>query len=233
MSLTDIPAADFADLYLSAHQQEKTARRTRGWTIPMLKRLRVSGGPVLSVGCASGADILELRDHGYDAYGIDLYEPCKAARAWCRLATTDSIPFEDGRFSAVVMLEVIEHIPVSQRSHAAQEIARVLKNGGVLLLATPNRYFPVDEHGEPLRFHSPFKDETLTTKELEALFHAPAESLTWSGYFQLERFGWAGKIINPCMRVFDNDLLHRSPLNPHLFLGFKFSNQPPGVKLNR
>ena len=228
MPLTDIPPSDFADLYLSAHQQQKTARRTRGWTIPMLNRLGVSGGPVLSIGCASGVDILELRSHGYDAYGIDLYEPCEAARPWWRSATAESLPFEDGRFSAVVMLEVIEHIPVRQRSLAAQEIGRVLDKGGVLLLATPNRYFPVDEHGEPLRFHSPFKDETLTTKELEALFHAPAESLTWSGYFQLERFGLAGKIINPLMRVFDNELLHRSPLNPHLFLAFKsaVSSQP-------
>ena len=121
------------------------------------------------------------------------------------------------------MLEVIEHIPLSERAKSAQEICRVLSYGGVLLLATPNRHFPADEHGSPLRFHSPFKDETLTVSELEKLFGCSAECLSWSGYFQLQRFGLAGKLIKPLTRIFDSALLHRSPLNPHLFLGFRMN----------
>jgi hypothetical protein len=97
---------------------------------------------------------------------------------------------------------------------------RVLRNSGILILATPNRLFPLDEHGTLFRIHSPFSDETVSAKELEALFHAKAECLTWKKYFAFERLPLAG-IIKPFMPVLDWPLLHRSPFNPHLFLAIK------------
>jgi SAM-dependent methyltransferase len=180
----------------------------------------IKNGRILSAGCASGADVLELRKHGYDAYGFDLYAPSKEAAKWCCCASASAIPFPDGYFVAVVMLEVIEHVPVSLRQSAGKEVMRVLGNSGIVVLATPNRLFPADEHGTLFRFHSPFSDETVSTRELESLFNAAAECLTWKKYFAFERMPIA-RVIKPLMPILDWPALHRSPLNPHLFLAFR------------
>lgn len=74
-----IDPMDFSSLYVTEREYEKLARRTREWTIPALQRLGVSSGRVLSIGCANGVDVLEMRQHGYEARGIDLYPPCDEA----------------------------------------------------------------------------------------------------------------------------------------------------------
>ena len=161
-----------------------------------------------------------MRQQGYEAFGIDLYPPADEARPWATIAMANALPFAANHFDAVVCLEVIEHVPVPDRSAAASELLRVTRPGGLVVIATPNRYFPVDEHAAWLRFHSPFRDETLSCRELQSLFGRAAQTLTWKGYFQLERFGPVKTVLNKTMGIFDIAFLHRSPLNPHLFLAF-------------
>lgn len=219
-SLTAVHSSDFSALYLTDRERSKTTRRTREWTIPMLQRMGIKNGRILSAGCASGVDVLEMRKHGYDAYGFDLYAPSKEAVNWCCCASVSGIPFPDEYFAAVVMLEVIEHVPATLRQSAGKEVMRVLRDSGILILATPNRLFPLDEHGTLFRLHSPFSDDTVSTRELESLFSAKAECLTWKKYFAFERMPIAG-VIKPFMPVLDWPPLHRSPINPHLFLAFR------------
>lgn len=59
---------------------------------------------------------------------------------WC-LSTADvrRLPFPDAHFHAVICSEVMEHIPEHHR--AADELVRVLKPGGHLVVSVP-RYFP-------------------------------------------------------------------------------------------
>lgn len=53
---------------------------------------------------------------------------------------------DKGVMAAVVMLEVIEHVPSTLRQSASKEVMRVLRDSGILILATPNRLFLLDEH---------------------------------------------------------------------------------------
>jgi SAM-dependent methyltransferase len=48
------------------------------------------------------------------------------------------MPFESGRFDAVLLLDVFEHIAFADQSQALREIHRILKKGGSLLAAIPN-----------------------------------------------------------------------------------------------
>jgi ubiquinone/menaquinone biosynthesis C-methylase UbiE len=48
------------------------------------------------------------------------------------------IPFDDGRFDAVTMLELVEHITPARQHLAIHEIARVLRRGGICVISTPN-----------------------------------------------------------------------------------------------
>jgi SAM-dependent methyltransferase len=54
------------------------------------------------------------------------------------------LPFGDAAFDGSFMNEVFEHVADERR--ALSETFRVLKPGGVLVLISPNRWFPVEGH---------------------------------------------------------------------------------------
>ena len=123
-----------------------------------LKRLGLQPGQrLLDIGCGSGRHTCEAyRLKGVVAVGADLNSAdLKQARerlefhdrlgehgggCWC-LVTADvrRLPFPDAHFHAVICSEVMEHIPEHHR--AADELVRVLKPGGHLVVSVP-RYFP-------------------------------------------------------------------------------------------
>jgi SAM-dependent methyltransferase len=229
-------AEDWVEYYSNQHECEKSRARTTSWTIPSLRSLGVlPPARVVSVGCGNGIDVVTLRDSGYDAHGVDMHEVEPTARPWCKMGSALNLPFADGEFDAVVSLEVIEHVGVdydgagtADRARYATELLRVLRPGGVVIIATPNRYFPIDEHGSGrllVRFHSPFRDNTLTFDELRQYFPGCDNgTLFYDGYFRFEKLSRLHIPVRPLhllLRIFRNTRLHRSPLNPHLFAWFR------------
>jgi SAM-dependent methyltransferase len=219
-----IAAADYEILYNHPHEADKSRRRTLAWTVPVLERLGTTGR-VLSVGCGNGVDVLTLRSVGVDALGVERHRVDGEAVDFVSVVTDTPWPFGDNEFDAVLLLEVIEHVGVDDghaRESLAAEIRRVTRPGGALVIATPNRRFPIDEHGEPIRIHSPFRNETLTVRELEALFGAEMVPLNAKGYWAFERLGRLSRpvsaIYDAVGRILAIRVLHGSPLNPHLFL---------------
>src|SRR5438270_10404545 len=101
MSLTEVPFSDFSNLYLSEHQCAETRRRTRDWTIPVLKQCGIHNGKVLSAGCGNGMDLIEMRQQGYEAFGIDLYPPADEARSHFRQQRPPSLPIESAFVSGI------------------------------------------------------------------------------------------------------------------------------------
>ena len=103
-------------------------------------------GEVLDVGCGRKPYAHLTRATRY--VGVDIDTP--ATRA---LAAADhyydgcTLPFADASFDAVLCSQVLEH--VFTPAEFLREIHRVLRPGGVLLLATP---FVWDEHEQPQDF---------------------------------------------------------------------------------
>jgi SAM-dependent methyltransferase len=66
-------------------------------------------------------------------------------RGWYVVADATKLPFRSGAFSHTISSEVLEHIEQDQQ--AVQELARVLKPGGRLVLTFPHRkcYFTNDD----------------------------------------------------------------------------------------
>lgn len=67
-----------------------------------------------------------------------------------------NLSFEDSSFENVVCLEVLEYVNTPQK--AVDEIYRVLKNDGTLILSTP---FIYKFHGDKLRYTENFLKEAL------------------------------------------------------------------------
>ena len=65
---------------------------------------------------------------------------CKNAFGPCMrlLYIRPCFPFKGNAFDVVTLFEVIEHIPVTSLKDVMKEIKRVLKEGGMLIVTTPN-----------------------------------------------------------------------------------------------
>jgi SAM-dependent methyltransferase len=108
-----------------------------------LKRyLPPDSGRILDVGCASGGFLAAMRRWGdWELYGVEI-DARAAAHARDELGldvfggTLEEANFDDGFFHLITMWNVIEHLPHPQR--ALEEIARILRQGGVLAVSTPN-----------------------------------------------------------------------------------------------
>ncbi len=91
---------------------------------------------MLDIGCGSSRIVQTLPD----VVGVDLALP---KLRWLRSpgrqlvqADMNHLPFTDGAFDAVLSSEVIEHIPRDQVR--LEELMRVLRPGGTLILGTPD-----------------------------------------------------------------------------------------------
>lgn len=61
------------------------------------------------------------------------------------LASGNSLPFKNNSFHVVILIEVLEHLEMDVQS--LEEIYRVLKPDGILIITAPNKLFPFETHG--------------------------------------------------------------------------------------
>lgn len=231
--------------YSTAREIDKTAHRVERFLIPILKQL--DANRVLEVGCGSGYATVHLHERGFDAWGVDPHflEGVESVHPYLRRGSGQDLPFDDEWFDLSFALEVIEHVGTTdgmldlaedyadQRQAFVDEVCRVSRRH--VIIATPNKRFPIDEHAADrrgrhgFRFHSPFERATLSVGEVEKMFERSGfrldRSLDPSGYFALERverkLGAFGAVAaRGLLRLAGYRLLARSCLNPHLFLLF-------------
>ena len=107
---------------------------------------------ILEVGCGMGRVLKHLAPHCLEAHGVDVSPRMVAlARKHCagsprifiqRCNGSDLSNLSNSHFDMVFCIYVLQHL---EREHAVQylwEMARVLKEGGVLICEVPNLLFP-------------------------------------------------------------------------------------------
>lgn len=122
---------------------------------------------ILDVGCGTGAIIKKLNEAGYKAQGVDVSEE---ALKYCRQkglqviqGGADRLPFADNYFDAVISLDMLEHLKDDRK--AVEEISRVIKPGGYLIITVPAHQFLWSSHDEFLHH-----ERRYNKKEILALF---------------------------------------------------------------
>lgn len=106
-------------------------------------------GRVLDIGCADSS-IKKCLSQGISYIGLDYYT---TAVEWYDtkpdiFGDAHMLPVASESFDSILLLDVLEHL--HDPAHCIQEVARVLKPGGVFYLQVP---FIYPEHDAPLDYH--------------------------------------------------------------------------------
>jgi SAM-dependent methyltransferase len=108
-----------------------------------------ASGCMLENGCGVGMYMQHLAPHVGSITGLeyDLDRASEAHQHSPRIvnAASEELPFPTASFDAILSHEVLEHVRDDRRS--VEEMLRVLKPGGVIVLFVPNLGYPYETHG--------------------------------------------------------------------------------------
>jgi SAM-dependent methyltransferase len=110
-----------------------------GFFCSILRERRLEPRRVLIVGCGTGAEARHIaRATGARVTGLDLDVDPRHAGADADLLRADGrrLPFGDAVFDALYCYHVLEHVPTP--AAAVTEMRRVLRDGGLAFVGTPN-----------------------------------------------------------------------------------------------
>jgi len=107
----------------------------------------VEGQVVLDAACGYGYGSYLFAQTAKRVTGVDLDPGCanyaiehyRAENLEYHQMDVTDLAFKDNRFSVVVSIETMEHLPPEKTEIYLDELKRVLKPGGTLVLSTPNR----------------------------------------------------------------------------------------------
>ncbi len=118
---------------------------------------------ILDAGCGTGGTLSHLQGAG-ELWGCDL---SSEALRLCRTrgfgnlseSPVESLDFPDQHFDVVISCDVIEHVPEDRR--AMEEMVRVLRPGGILVLTVPAHRWLWSGHDEALDHERRYEPRSL------------------------------------------------------------------------
>lgn len=105
----------------------------------------LKGKRVLEIGTGAGYIAHALSKHAKSVDSVDIVDDRKVKTGFeQKIVSDEELPYKDEQFDVVITNHVLEHVP-DQEKHMA-EMTRVLKKGGIIYLASPNKWWLTDPH---------------------------------------------------------------------------------------
>jgi len=123
----------------------ETNKRLKVVFFDLLKGISLKDKDFLEIGCGLGYFSLEASKRGFNVTAVDVGENLvditkrRVKKGEFIVCSASQLPFKNNSFDIVLCTEVIEH--VENQVKAFDEMFRVLKKGGYLVLTTPNKLF--------------------------------------------------------------------------------------------
>jgi len=89
---------------------------------------------IIDLGCGEGVLVKEFNKKSFDIIGLDLNYQSKFVKRGNILNTK----YPNNSFDIILCLDVIEHLSFHEQNIAIQEMSRILKSGGKLIITIPN-----------------------------------------------------------------------------------------------
>jgi 2-polyprenyl-3-methyl-5-hydroxy-6-metoxy-1,4-benzoquinol methylase len=168
-----------------------------------LRRLKQKKAKVLDVGCGRGLLLRAFQRNGCDVTGTEFSDgACRFAREVLKLPVRVGLlpefNFPDNSFDIVVMWHVLEH--VSDPRPMVTEVARILRPGGIFLVAVPNFGSPEAQLTRAGWFHldCPRHLSHHTQESLSQMLHAAGLSPTWVSSLapEYDNFSFVQSLLN-------------------------------------
>jgi ubiquinone/menaquinone biosynthesis C-methylase UbiE len=162
---------------------------------------------ILDVGCGTGEHLKRALRHGLNAAGV---EPAPAMLAAARRGVPDarieegvatSLPFSDGEFDAVIMIEVLRYLDRSEIERSLREARRVLSPGGKLLVTLVNRW-ALDGFYLHQRVRQLVKRSSFNEVNPFCMFHTPGSArrlLEEAGFTNVKT---EGRLLGPIRIIY-------------------------------
>lgn len=179
-----------------------------------------SGMRVLDVGCGKGRFARRLFAMGADVVGVDasagMLGECVGIPAMQASATR--LPFENGAFDGVFSIEVFEHLDRTSVDLAIDEMARVVRPGGRVVIVDKNRkaldakrpWLPaivvkwIDERRGRWMYGpgDPVRERWFSASSMARRLARRLDAVQWSYLLRPEEAGRAVFRVHPSSRLF-------------------------------
>ncbi len=137
------------------------------WNRAMRLAGDLKGKAVLDAGCGDGYFAHLLKLAGADVTGVDYssrsveFAKLLDPSVHFSVANITDLPFPNGSFDTVFLIEVLEHLTVEERDRILKELSRVIKPQGTLVVSAPSTRMKViekhEEHFTPASFETLFR----------------------------------------------------------------------------
>jgi SAM-dependent methyltransferase len=175
---TDLVALEKWWVEYSEHYENRSWKDYRTFVADFV--LYAEGTPLLDVGCGYGFLLECARRFGIPAIGLEGSEsalergrklhPLIDIRMW---HGGENLPFNDNCIGGAVLNEFVDHITVDQNELLFQELWRVLKPGGSLMVKSPSRYNQFDKDSGHVTFFSAIEFRKFAESFSFEVLHQP------------------------------------------------------------
>jgi SAM-dependent methyltransferase len=171
------------------------------------------GARVLDVGCGVGQVVARLQTAGFEAHGVDVSQPnvtrARQVTERCQVYDGKKLPYADGYFASAGALNVLEH--VEEPEAFIQELVRVVRIGGRVVLSSPNffRVFGFRDYHPRMRGVGQKWKNWKRLREKRTLMNRGPESM---------RFDRMAPIVKEPFTADDDAIVATNPLEMQFFL---------------